>query len=149
MSAQDRTNQFSDGQALTTTADSTDNVDFGAGIDHLGNATTLDLGESARHSWLNVTVVTAFAGGTSVQIALQDSADDSSFAATNPVIATPAVAAATLVAGYVVMRLPLPPDLRRYLKLVYTIVGTFTAGAVDAWIGPAGQGPAKSSAVSP
>ena len=131
---------FSDTQALTTTADSTNVVDLGAGIDHTNTATVLNAGESMKQQILNVVVTTAFAGGTNVQIALQDSADDSTFAATDPVIASGTITTANLTAGVVLLRVAIPPELRRYLKLVYTISGTHTAGAVSAWIGPTGQG---------
>lgn len=148
MSIQDAELILSDDQALVATADSTNTIDLGAGIDHLNSAIVLNAGESMRHQFLNVLVTTSFAAATSYQFALQDSADDSSFAATE--IITPAIVIATLIAGYVVLRTPIPSNIRRYIKMVYTEAGsTENAGTVSAWIGPAGQGPGESAALNP
>lgn len=131
---------FSDGQAETTQAahDSDTKLDMGTGFNEWGTATIADYGETNK-MWLHVRVSTAWttsASGT-LAVALQDSADNSSFAAVTPALGSAATAAATLVAGYSILRVPLPHGLRRYLKLVYTIgTGAMTAGAVDAWIGP-------------
>ena len=148
MSIQDAELILSDEQALVATADSESSVDLGAGIDHLGNATVLNAGESMRQQFLNVIVVTAFNAATSYVFALHDSADDSSFAITE--ITTPAIVIATLVAGYVVLRIPIPSNVRRYVKMVYTEAGsTEDEGVVSAWIGPACQGPGESAALTP
>lgn len=123
---------LSDEQAVTATADSTNHIDLGAGKDHKGNALIPGAGRTGK-MFLNITVdVTTTSGGaTTADFALQDSADDTSFAAT-PIIIS-AVAKATLVAGYRVMRMPLPPNLRRYVKVVYTVnVADFTAGKFSA-----------------
>ena len=141
MPIQDAKLQYSDGQVINTTEDSTDSVDLGAGKDFAFNANTQDHGVQGN-MWLNIVVTTAFVGGTSVAFELQDSADDSSFAAlTAPKspITVAATAVATLVAGFLVLRVPLPPTIRRFTKIVYTVVGSPSAGAVDAWVGPAGQ----------
>jgi len=131
---------LSDAQAETTAAahDSDNVVDMGAGYNEWGTATIADYGETNK-MWLNVKVNTLFATSASgtLAVALQDSADNSSFAAVSPALGCPATAAASLTAGLSLLRVPLPNGLRRYVKLVYTIaVGAMTAGAVDAWIGP-------------
>ena len=136
---QDKLFILSDGQAETTQAahDSDVQLDLGAGVNELGSAVAAELGEGGK-LWLNVVVGTAFATSSSatLAVALQDSADDSSYAAASPTCSTPATAAATLTAGKVIISTPLPTSLRRYVKLVYTIgTGTMTAGAIDAWIG--------------
>ena len=129
---------FSDGQAETTqTAHDSDNiVNLGVGTDELGNAEGAQAGEGGK-LWLNVRVGTAFATGSSatLAVALQDSADNSSYAAVSPTLGVAATAAASLTAGKVLIREPLPANVAQYLKLVYTIgTGTMTAGTIDAWI---------------
>lgn len=148
MSIQDATLILSDEQALVATADSQNTIDLGAGVNHLNTAIALNAGESMRHQFLNVIVTVAFTDATNYIFALQDSTDDSTFAATE--IITPAIAIGTLVIGYVVLRTPIPSNIRRYVKMVYTESGsTETAGTVSAWIGPAGQGPGESNALNP
>ncbi len=120
---------FSDDQALTVTADSTSTLDLGALTDDRGVALS-EFGPEGNKIMLDVLINVAFAGGTNVAFKLQDSADDSTFADTQILVA--AIAAATLVAGYRVMRIALPPDVQRYVKMVYTITGTHTAGKVNA-----------------
>ena len=127
---------FNENQEVTSTADSTDSLDLGAGTDHAGNAIVLNAGESGR-MWLNVAIPTAYVSGTSVAFKLQDSADDNSFADTQ--IDTGAIVVETLVAGYTVLRMPMPPDTRRYVKMVYTVVGSPSAGKITTWIGTSGQ----------
>lgn len=129
---------LSDGQAETTQAahDSDNVVDTYIGTDELGNACPSNPGETGQ-LWLNVVVGTAFATSASgtLAVALQDSADNSSFAATSPTVGVAATAAATLTAGKVLIRQPLHPNIARYIKLVYTIgTGAMTAGAIDAYI---------------
>ena len=130
---------FSDAQAETTVAahDSTNVIDLGAHLDAFGGAEDNAV-ENSGKLWLNVKVVTAFTSGGSATLAtaLQDSADNSSFAAVTPAaVATAAIPVASLTAGYTIIKMPLPSGLRRYLKLVYTIgTAAMTAGAIDAWI---------------
>ncbi|WBK39933.1 capsid protein [Rhodobacteraceae phage LS06-2018-MD07] len=73
-------------------------------------------------------VGTAFAGGTSVQFKLRDSADNSTFA---DLVTSEAFPIADLPAGAVV-QLTLPKGHRRYLRMEYVKVGTTTAGSVSA-----------------
>lgn len=120
----DRNLVFSEDQALVATADSTNTVDT-------GNVTM-----GSGGPWYVVAIVTEdFATSTSYEIEVQDSADDSSFAALTVPITTEAVIIATLVAGYVALKQPLPTSVRRYVKLVYTEVGsTNTAGEITAFL---------------
>lgn len=139
----DKQNLFSDGQALTATANSTNVIDLrgtatAAGnngpffTDTLGNTVPNDPGKSPELDVL-VTVTETFSGGTSVAFAL--CADDAeNFGSPTTLATTPAIAVASLVAGYQA-RLALPPGIAaadRYLGLVYTVVGTPTLGKVTA-----------------
>ena len=122
-------------QAITVTADSTSTVDLGALIEEFSVAAGTQtartkMGPKNGRINLVVRVGTAFAGGTSVAFALQDSADDSTFAATPISVAATAIAA--LTAGAEVLNIPLTFDIARYSKMVYTVIGTMTAGTINA-----------------
>lgn len=74
---------------------------------------------------------TALAGGTSIQVVLQDSADNSSWA---DVQSAKAVALASATANAVLAKMRLPVGLRRYLRIAWRSVGTTTAGTGSAYI---------------
>jgi hypothetical protein len=120
--------EFSVAQALTTgTIVSTNVVD-------LLNARDIGPGDNVE---IPVTVNTAFVGGTSIQATLQESVDNSTWVSVQE---GPAVPIANLGAGQLMTLLEVAnrpssmPALPRYLRLQYTIVGTFTGGSVDAGI---------------
>jgi hypothetical protein len=88
---------------------------------------------------LNVTLGTAFAGGTSLNAKLQAAADLGTPtyqpSTWNTLAETGAILTANLTANTVIMRFPwLPPfpaGLRpRFLRLLFTPSGTFTAGTI-------------------
>lgn len=116
---------FSDDQAETTVAahDSTNTIDIGVATPNFGGATP---------KWVNIILTAAIVGTTStVSFGLYDSADHSSW---TQVWATPAIAEATLVKGWS-LPLAIPAEIRRYLKMVYTIaVNVLTAGTISSWI---------------
>ena len=119
----DAENLFSDDQAVTVTAVSTNIVDLSgvAAVDE-GPGEPLDLFAQ---------VTTAFAGGTSIALKLETD-DDVAFGSATDLGSTAAIATASLVAGY---RFPkqLPKEgLERYLRLTYTVVGTMSAGNITA-----------------
>lgn len=125
----DRFLQVSNAQVITTTAVSTDVIDAGA---TKNPAIGRDLGGGTQ-LFLEVTVAATFtAGGAgTLTIALQDSADNSSFA---DVLTTPALALASLVVGgrfYI----PLPARMRRYIRANYTVgTGPMLTGTLNAQI---------------
>ena len=137
MSIRDALLTLSDAQALTSTADSENTIDFGAGLNAFGVARTApELGDG-KPVYLNVVVDTTLdsSGGTAtLTVTLYTGA--TSGAITTAAFATAAIAEASLNSGYIIMSMPLPLGLSRYLKLTYT-VGTenFTSGNIDAWIG--------------
>lgn len=86
-------------------------------------------------------VSTAFAGGTSLSVTLQGAVDDGTGipAAFSTWWASPAYLTAALNAGSQLfsMDFPRPPDgiaVPRFVRLLYTIVGTMTAGKIIAGV---------------
>lgn len=124
--------QFSNRQALTATAVSTNYIDLqDTGTRQLsGTKLTRDIGGWGRD--LLVQVTQDFVGGTSVQVQVQ--VDD------NPAFTTPrvtgqtaAVPVADLKAGYRFSLHDFPIGTNeRYVRLNYVVVGTPTAGNVTA-----------------
>ena len=119
----------------TTGAQTSNNV-----ID-LQNARDLGIGDDPALKVLAV-VTTAFTGGTSIQVSVQGSTDNSTF---TTMASGPVLVEANLVAGTHLCDIDLPriagalydrpgasQALPRYLRLGYTTVGTHGAGALFA-----------------
>ncbi|MFM0513096.1 Bbp16 family capsid cement protein [Paraburkholderia sp. RL17-373-BIF-A] len=118
---------FSDTQAITVTANSSNVIDT---MPSGGPNTKAGLGDG-QDITLFALVMQAFAGGTSVQIQLISA--DTADLATNPVVHydTGAIVLAALTAKARLIGVDLPyGKYRRYLGLKYTVVGTMTAGTV-------------------
>ena len=122
----DRQLLLSNAQAITATAVSTNTID-------LATARDVGIGDNLE---LFIKVTTALAGGTSVQFAFITSANADLSSAT-VIVQTPAIPAASLVAGSEWLRIQVPAlsqsaAVQRYIGVSYTVVGTFTAGTVTA-----------------
>ena len=123
MSYIDQNLVLSDAQAVTTTAVSTKSIDTITALRNIGSGNQIEV---------LVAVGTAFtaAGAATMTIALQDSADNTTFA---DVLVSPAIAVASLAAGFEALRVRVPATTRRYIALNYTIAtGPMTAGALTA-----------------
>ena len=116
----DKENLFSEDQAITATADSTNVIDLG--LAKMGEGEPINL---------ECRVTTTFADGTSLKVSLVSSAS-STFSSVSTMVESGVIVTATLTQGYRFTFGPLPDGLLRYNKLVYTVVGTHTAGAVFA-----------------
>jgi len=114
--------QFSDAQAVTTTAASINVIDTGIADSNLGGA---------GNAWVCVTVNTTFTGATSMTVTLQDSADDDTYAT---LLASEVYLEAALVKGEKLLWVPLPAEHARYLRIYYTVTGAHNAGKADAYI---------------
>lgn len=140
--------QFSNAQAITVTATSTNQIDLGitSGIPTSasgGGARDIGIGDKPALKLL-VQVVTAFtaAGAGTLTVALQGAIDNGSGAAAafSTWWSSPAYALATLNAGSRLfdMDMPRPPDgiaIPRFLQMNYTVAtGPFTAGALSSFI---------------
>ena len=102
---------FSNKQAVTATAASTNEIDLGAAGDAIGQELTI-----------HVMVDTAFDKLTSLAVAVQTS--DASGSGMATVVTSPAIALASLVKGAEIFTVRVPKGLKRYVQLLYTVVGT-------------------------
>lgn len=111
------------GQAITVTAVSTDH------INHTGNR-DIDRNTAPR---IRVQVGTTFVGGTSIQAIVQ-TATDSAF--TSPIVIEtgPVVPVAQAIAGAILLDTDFPPNALQFTRMNYVVVGTMTAGTVNAFI---------------
>ena len=114
---------FSNNQAITTTAASTNVVKIATG--HLKEAAF------GTPTPLRIQVTQDFTGATSVDFSVETSADDT-FSNAVTLASTGAIALAKLKAGYVAPINFLPKGNLGYMRVKYTVVGTATAGKVTA-----------------
>ena len=121
----DKQNLFSEDQAITVTAVSTNIID-------LGNDDALVQALNEKNATILCQVTETFEGGTSVKASLYKD-NDVAFGSATLVQETDAIALASLVAGY---KFPLGRILplmdEQYLRMTYTVVGTMSAGKIMA-----------------
>ena len=114
-------NLFSDDQAVTATAASTDVIRFEEGGGNVGD------GQNLR---VYAQVTEDFATCTSLQVQLQSSPDNSAW---TTVLSGAAVPVASLKAGEVLLDVTVPKGMAEYHRLNYVVAGTAaTAGKVFA-----------------
>lgn len=115
----DKRHEFSENQAITGTAESENAIDFG--VEKC----------SAAGKAIDIRIKEDFAGGTSLQFVLQDSADGVSY---TDKLTSPTFQTAQLKAkgGEVFYSLVIPKGLRRFIRLKYEAAGMFTKGKVHA-----------------
>lgn len=137
----DATGLFSDGQAITATAASTNLIDLGATGTIYGAASALvrDIGPGNRIP-LMITVTQSFNTLTSLTISLETD-DNAGFSSATTIWTSPAYTLAQLAVGAKQNLLPDSIPLganERYLRLKYTVTGSnptlgkITAGVVAA-----------------
>lgn len=120
----DKLLQVSNEQAVTSSAASTDVIDFGQTNPNVGM-------DDQSRMVITVDESATAAGAATVTLSVQDSADNSTFA---DVAVTAAIGKATLVAGYQHV-IPMPTKLRRYCRVYYTVgTGPLTAGKFSAQV---------------
>lgn len=123
----DTQQEFSVAQAVTATGDtaSTNVYDTGAARD-------VGIGEEI-YVFTKVKAAFTSGGAGTLQVKLQDSADNSTFADVQTL--TGVLALSALTVDTVIARVRLPIGLRRYLRLAYTVgTAAMTAGTVDAFL---------------
>jgi hypothetical protein len=126
MAIMDAQNEFSDAQAVTATAVSTNVVDL------ISVQPQLAGGEDNN---LTVRVNTAFAGGTSIRAVLWTD-DTATVTSGADIISGDVILTAAATAGTTLLSVNLKglDNLQRYIGVQYVIVGTMSAGAVDAYL---------------
>lgn len=120
----DKTNLFSDDQAITASAASTNIIDFGAPDTpkHAVNAITRDIGKGRKPA-IRVQVTEAFNTLTSLTVAVQVD-NDVAFGSPKTVMDM-SVPLADLTLGAVILPDVMPRGVdERYMRLNYTVVGT-------------------------
>lgn len=126
---------FSDDQAVTASAASTNYIDLLAAGTPYGAAAALNRDQGKGNKIpIHIQTTAAFATLTSLKVAVQTD-DNTSFSSATTVLETEAIAAATLVAGYVfnIDSIPLQTT-ERYIRLYYTVAGSnATTGTI--WAG--------------
>lgn len=129
----DKQNLFSDAQAITATAASTNVIDFGAPQTpkHAANAITRDIGKGRKPD-LRIQVVEAFNTLTSLTVAVQVDNDESFGSPTT--VMDMVIPLASLTLGKVVLPQLVPlGSNERYMRLYYTVTGTApTLGKITA-----------------
>ena len=122
----DKENLFSENQAITTTAASTNVIEAAKGqLKEIAFGTPIPL---------RIQVTEDFTGLTSINFKLQTCAAEGFSSNVSVLAETGAVAAASLKAGYVAPINFIPKGNKGYLRLYYDVVGTATAGKVTAGI---------------
>ena len=114
---------LSDGQAITTTADSTNIINAGqAGVN---NGEPVELLLQVEDSF-------TAAGAATLTVSLV-TATDEAFTSPETLVTTAAIPKATLVRGYQLPISFLPSQIKQYFKLVYTVAtGPMTTGKINA-----------------
>lgn len=116
-------------QAVTSTGDTAS-----TNVYDNGSANAADNSLTGENLWINAVVDTTAtsAGGATVQVVLQDSADNSTFA---DVVAGPAVAVASVTAGTTLLQVQPPTGMRRYFRVVWRVgTAALTAGKFTAYV---------------
>jgi hypothetical protein len=144
MAIMDRTGQFSDGQAITASAASTNNIDLGAPATlpgPNGGMLVRDIGIGTEIP-LVLSVTQSFNNLTSLTISVQTD-DNAAFSSPTTVYTSPAYTLAQLAAGAKGNLLPDSIPLgtnERYVRLFYTVAGTApSTGKITAAVAAARQ----------
>lgn len=128
----DKSNEFSDGQAVTATAVSTNVIE----LNPSGSNPVQDIG-AGEPVWLVVQAdETATAGGEATVTVTLESSDAAGLTSPTVHYSSGAKALASLTAGSELVRIRLPGgDYKRYLGVRYTVgTGPLTAGKFSAFI---------------
>lgn len=136
----DKSEEFSDAQAVTATAISTNVIDTNPS----GKNALVDLGDGEPDVWLVIQCDQAAtaAGAATVNFSLESDSVAGLSSSPNVHYQTGALAIAGLTAGKEVARVKLPAgDYKRYLGVRYTVAtGPLTAGTFSAFIVKDAQG---------
>lgn len=116
---------FSDDQAITTTASSTNVYDFGT--------TGYGKGEGVRRAKILCQVTEAFGAASGTPTLTVSVRTGATASPSTVLLSTDAIAMASLVAGYqFTVEVPVPRKHVRYMDLNYTASAAFNAGKITA-----------------
>jgi len=139
----DAQNTFSDAQAITASAVSTNVVDFGASGKPIGAAAAIrkDMGRGMKVNVRIQMVEAALAAGAATLTVDLQTDDNEAFASPKTVWTSGPIGKAQLVAGYVFPMEWFPRGTdERYARLNYTVAtGPLTAGKITAGVVAAGE----------
>ena len=122
----DKLNTFGTDQAVTTTAASTDIIDLGV-VRDIGNGEPMEL--------VILCTETATASGSATVTFTLETDDNSGFSSAAVLASSGAIGKAALTAGTEVLRVKVPLDVERYLRVNYTVAtGPLTAGKFTAFL---------------
>jgi len=115
---------LSDGQAITETAASENEIDFGAASLNIGQGNPI---------YLEVWLDTAFdTSSDTLAIAIKDSPDGTTY--TERMVVLPALATSSLLTAKQLVKVSLPEGLARYVELYYTVSSSLTSGVINAFL---------------
>ena len=115
---------LSDAQAITASAASDNEIDFGAA--------GLDIGQG-NPIYLEVWLDTAFdTSANTLTISLYDSPDGTTY--TERMVVLPAKATSALLTAGKLQKVALPYNLARYIELYYTCSAGLTSGVINAFL---------------
>jgi hypothetical protein len=128
-------NLFSDSQAITASAASTNVLNLGAMGTPPGAAGALVFDVGLSEIQIQISVTEDFATLTSLVVSVQTD-DTDGFGSPTTILATQAIPVATLKKGYTFNITELPQGItERYLRLLYTVAGSnATAGKIIAGV---------------
>lgn len=135
----DRTGLFSDAQAITATAASTNLIDLGP----IGSGVTRDIGHGTEVP-IAIAITQAFNNMTSLTISIETD-DNAAFSSASTVWTSPAYTLAQINAAAAGTKYLLPDGMpggtaERYVRLKYTVAGTApTTGKITAGIAASRQ----------
>lgn len=120
--------ELSDAQAVTATAASTNVIDLTDAAANIGR------GGTPLYLQVKCNTTTDSSGDAAVlAVTLEHSDDNSTYTQTG--IGVTGLAQASVTAGAILLTAALPPTLKRYIRVYYTVsTANYTAGAFDAYI---------------
>ena len=123
----DKDNLFSDGQAVTATAVSTNAIDLGEAGDAIGQELTIHVVVSGKDDFATLTSLT-------VQVQTSETGVTTPTDSYTDVLLSAAIPVASLKAGKEVFTVRVPQGLKRYVRLKYTVTGSnATKGKITAF----------------
>ena len=123
----DKGNEFSDAQVFTALGDTTSTKSFDTKGADIGTGETLHLVIQ-----VDAAVTAALAATVEFKYVESDTAD---LAAPTVLATSGLIAKATLVAGYPVMKMKIPANVKRYVGVIYNVgTGVLTTGSFSAFL---------------